>query len=66
MNNHTIWTRYYTPREFYRRFSPQFSLEHFRGLCVFDRPHTSPGFAKGILVYTERFGDWIDRYPVGL
>ncbi len=38
MNNHTIWTRYYTPREFYRRFSPQFSLEHFRGLCVFAPP----------------------------
>jgi SAM-dependent methyltransferase len=38
MNNHTIWTRYYTPREFYQRFSRQFSLEHFRGLCVFAPP----------------------------
>jgi ubiquinone/menaquinone biosynthesis C-methylase UbiE len=38
MNNHTIWTQYYTPREFYRAFEPQFSLEHYRGLCVFAPP----------------------------
>jgi ubiquinone/menaquinone biosynthesis C-methylase UbiE len=38
MNNRTIWTRYYGPREFYRAFSTQFKLEHFRGLCVFAPP----------------------------
>jgi hypothetical protein len=38
MNRHTIWTRYYTPREFYRAFQGEFSLEHFRGLCVFAPP----------------------------
>ena len=38
MNNHTIWTRYYTPREFYRAFWPHFTLEHYRGLCVFAPP----------------------------
>ncbi|MDB6098104.1 MAG: hypothetical protein QOK23_3122 [Gammaproteobacteria bacterium] len=38
MNNHTIWTRYYGPREFYRAFSRDFKLEHFRGLCVFAPP----------------------------
>jgi SAM-dependent methyltransferase len=38
MNNHTIWTRYYTPREFYRAFSQHFTLEHYRGLCVFAPP----------------------------
>jgi hypothetical protein len=38
MNNHTIWTRYYTPREFYRPFKQQFSLESYRGLCVFAPP----------------------------
>jgi len=32
MNKHTIWTRYYTPREFYRAFSRDFTLEHYRGL----------------------------------
>jgi 2-polyprenyl-3-methyl-5-hydroxy-6-metoxy-1,4-benzoquinol methylase len=38
MNNHTIWTRYYSPREFYRSFEQRFALEHFRGLCVFVPP----------------------------
>jgi SAM-dependent methyltransferase len=38
MNNHTIWTRYYSPREFYRAFSRHFTLEHYRGLCVFAPP----------------------------
>jgi SAM-dependent methyltransferase len=38
MNNHTIWTRYYTPREFYGAFQEHFSLEHYRGLCLFAPP----------------------------
>ena len=38
MNRHTIWTRYYGPREFYRAFRHHFTLEHCRGLCVFSPP----------------------------
>jgi ubiquinone/menaquinone biosynthesis C-methylase UbiE len=38
MNHHTVWTRYYSPRGFYRAFRPYFTLEHFRGLCVFAPP----------------------------
>ncbi len=38
MNNHTIWTRYYGPHEFYRAFEQDFALEHYRGLCVFAPP----------------------------
>jgi SAM-dependent methyltransferase len=38
MNKRTIWTRYYSPREFYRSFGTEFTLEHFRGLCVFAPP----------------------------
>jgi len=38
MNNHTIWTRYYQPREFYRAFRKHFTLTHYRGLCVFAPP----------------------------
>jgi SAM-dependent methyltransferase len=38
MNGRRIWTRYYTPREFYRPFSKDFILRHFRGLCVFAPP----------------------------
>jgi SAM-dependent methyltransferase len=38
MNQRTIWTHYYTPRELYRAFKRDFSLEHYRGLCVFAPP----------------------------
>jgi ubiquinone/menaquinone biosynthesis C-methylase UbiE len=38
MNGRTIWTRYYTPHEFYAAFAPGFELEHQRGLCVFVPP----------------------------
>jgi SAM-dependent methyltransferase len=38
MNERTIWTRYYTPREFYRPFERDFVLQHYRGLCVFAPP----------------------------
>jgi len=38
MSKHTIWTRYYAPREFYRAFERHFTLEHYRGLCVFAPP----------------------------
>ncbi|MFZ1903983.1 MAG: class I SAM-dependent methyltransferase [Steroidobacteraceae bacterium] len=38
MNRHTVWTRYYTPREFYRPFRRNFQLIHFRGVCIFAPP----------------------------
>jgi ubiquinone/menaquinone biosynthesis C-methylase UbiE len=38
MNKHTIWTRYYTPRELYRAFERDFTLEHYRGVCIFAPP----------------------------
>jgi ubiquinone/menaquinone biosynthesis C-methylase UbiE len=38
MNKHTIWTRYYWPREFYAAFRQHFTLEHFRGICVLAPP----------------------------
>jgi SAM-dependent methyltransferase len=38
MNKQTIWTHYYTPREFYRAFRPYFVLRHYRGLCLFAPP----------------------------
>ena len=38
MNKRVVWTRYYSPHEFYRAFERQFRLEHYRGLCVFVPP----------------------------
>jgi ubiquinone/menaquinone biosynthesis C-methylase UbiE len=38
MNHHTIWTRYYFPKEFYSAFHQDFELTLTRGLCVFAPP----------------------------
>jgi SAM-dependent methyltransferase len=38
MNKRVVWTRYYTPREFYAAFERQFILERWRGLCVLAPP----------------------------
>jgi ubiquinone/menaquinone biosynthesis C-methylase UbiE len=38
MNGRTIWTRYYTPAEFFAPFAEHFELEVQRGLCVFVPP----------------------------
>jgi ubiquinone/menaquinone biosynthesis C-methylase UbiE len=38
MNKRVVWTRYYSPREFYRAFERRFTLAHCRGLCVFAPP----------------------------
>ncbi len=34
LNGETVWTRYYTPREFYRAFADCFELTQYRGLSV--------------------------------
>jgi SAM-dependent methyltransferase len=54
MNHHTIWTHYYTPREFYRSFRQQFALTHLRGLCVFAPP-------PYLTWVRERHPRWHDR-----
>jgi SAM-dependent methyltransferase len=38
MNGHTIWTHYYTPREFFGAFEREFALQGHRGLCLFAPP----------------------------
>ena len=38
LNRHTVWTRYYSPREFFGAFAPEFALVHYRGVCVFAPP----------------------------
>ncbi|MGH8146798.1 MAG: class I SAM-dependent methyltransferase [Rhodanobacteraceae bacterium] len=38
MNGHTIWTRYYLPREFHRAFAADFSLLRCRALGLFMPP----------------------------
>ena len=38
LNQGTVWTRYYTPREFYQAFARQFALTSYRGLNLFLPP----------------------------
>ncbi len=38
LNRHTVWTRYYWPREFYGPFEAEFELRHCRALCVLAPP----------------------------
>jgi SAM-dependent methyltransferase len=38
LQGQTIPTRYFTPREFYRAFSPYFALTYYRGLGIFLPP----------------------------
>jgi len=64
MNKHTIWTRYYTPREFYRAFRRDFTLEHYRGLCVF----APPPYLTWVRDRHPRVYEWlwrIDRLTAG-
>jgi len=65
MNKRTIWTRYYTPREFYRGFERDFTLEHHRGLCVFVPPpyltwvrDRHPRFYERLWRIDRRVGGW--------
>ena len=63
MNKHTIWTRYYGPREFYRHFQPEFTLEYFRGLCVFAPPPYLTWVREKHAVWHERL--WQFGPPCG-
>lgn len=64
MNHRTIWTRYYGPREFYRGFKTHFTLEHFRGLCVFVPPPYLPWLREKHAHWHERL--WrLDRRVSG-
>jgi SAM-dependent methyltransferase len=65
MNNHTIWTRYFSPREFYNAFQRHFTLEHLRGLCVFAPPpyltwlrDKHPGLHERLWRIDRRISGW--------
>lgn len=38
LDGRTVWTRYYTPRQFYRPFAPAFELASYQGLCILPPP----------------------------
>lgn len=63
MNRHTIWTQYFTPREFYRPFAEEFTLEHHRSVCLCVPPPyiewmriRYPGWHRRLWRLDERIG----------
>jgi SAM-dependent methyltransferase len=65
MNGHTVWTRYWTPMEFYRRFARDFTLVHCRALCLFAPPpymtwikDRHPALFERLWRWDRRAGSW--------
>lgn len=61
MNGHTIWTRYYLPREFHRAFAAHFTLEHHRALSLFLPPPYLVDLYQRHPGWGERLGRLDDR-----
>ena len=61
MNKRTIWTRYFTPNEFYKDFEAEFTLEHVRGLCVFVPPPYLTWIRDRHPAWHERLWRWDRR-----
>jgi ubiquinone/menaquinone biosynthesis C-methylase UbiE len=57
LNGQKVWTRYYSPREFYWAFKDQFELRHYRGLSIFLPP---PYLLRDRLRSFYRPLGWID------
>ena len=62
MNRHTIWTYYYTPREFYRAFAEHFTLASYRALSLFLPPPYLIDFYERRQAFCERLGKLDDRF----
>jgi SAM-dependent methyltransferase len=64
MNGHTVWTRYWTPAELYRHFSPAFTLVQHRALCLFAPPPYMTWLRDRHPVWYRRLWRW-DRRLAG-
>jgi SAM-dependent methyltransferase len=62
MNQQTIWTYYYLPREFYRAFAEHFSLESYRALSLFMPPPYLVDYYRRRRNWCERLGRLDDRF----
>jgi SAM-dependent methyltransferase len=61
----TVWTHYYTPREFYGAFSPDFQLTTYRGLRLFAPPPYMTGAYRRARLLCA-LGDWLDDRAASL
>ena len=64
LNKHTVWTRYYTPREFYAAFATKFDLTHYRAFSLFVPPpyltwiERAPTALRGLAWLDDHLGRW--------
>ena len=65
MNGHTVWTRYWTPMEFYRAFGQEFALVQCRAVCLFAPPpymteirDRHPAWFERLWRWDRRVGGW--------
>lgn len=61
MNGHTVWTRYWTPRELYRKFARDFALVHYRAVCLFAPPPYMTSLKDRHPAWFERLWRWDRR-----
>jgi SAM-dependent methyltransferase len=64
LNQHKVWSRYYTPREFYRRFAAEFERVEHRALSLF----LPPPYLIDLYERTARFSramGWLDDHLGG-
>jgi 2-polyprenyl-3-methyl-5-hydroxy-6-metoxy-1,4-benzoquinol methylase len=59
MNKHTIWAFYYTPRQFYRAFAPDFALSGYQALSLFLPPPYLIGLYERARPLCHALG-WLD------
>jgi ubiquinone/menaquinone biosynthesis C-methylase UbiE len=59
LNKHIVWSRYYTPREFYRQFADEFELVRYQGLSLFLPPPYLLGFYERAPTLNRALG-WLD------
>lgn len=59
LNRHTVWAAYYTPREFYAPFAPDFALAHYRALSLFLPPPYLVGLYERARWLCDALG-WLD------
>lgn len=59
LNGETVWTRYYTPRQFYGSFADDFALTYYRGLRICAPPPYMIGVYRRLRPLCA-LGDWLD------
>jgi SAM-dependent methyltransferase len=59
LNGETVWTRYFTPRQFYAAFADDFALVFYRGLRICSPPPYMLGVSRRLRSVCT-LGEWLD------